>query len=181
MQQDRLDGNITYQEPDERTAYLASLGVANVAPPLPPSPCVKHIITGEIHQWSEAFAARPDILQNCDEQGNTDPAAWQNKQPVTKAAEPAIKAVRKKPIAAPEVPGAENLMFSIDEFVSGPFPGANPMVATAPTMLGVPVEIAKDYTDPGSTRAALPLVARGGHGNQTIEDVVQHTFKRQTS
>lgn len=64
---------------DERRAYAQRLGVRNVNPPLPPSPCVRVKATGMILPWNELLAEQSDLCECCDENGNTDPAAWQPK------------------------------------------------------------------------------------------------------
>lgn len=64
---------------DERQAYAKKLGVRNVNPPLPPSPCVRIKATGMVLPWNELLAEQSDLCECCDETGNTDPAAWQPK------------------------------------------------------------------------------------------------------
>lgn len=62
-----------------RQSIMQQMGVANLQPPLPHSPCLKVIKTGVIHPWNELLAAQRDLVVCCDEQGNTDPSAWENK------------------------------------------------------------------------------------------------------
>lgn len=62
---------------DNRVAKMRELGAVNAAPPLAPSTHLKNKFTGVIFPWSAALAEQRDILVNCDENGNTDPEAWQ--------------------------------------------------------------------------------------------------------
>lgn len=64
---------------EERAGFLEHLGVKNATPPLVHSPCLKNKKTGIILPWNQMLAEQRDILECCDEQGNTDPAAWQDK------------------------------------------------------------------------------------------------------
>lgn len=61
---------------EARIALMRQLGVANVDPPLPHSPCLKNIKTGVVLPWNELLAAQRDLVVCCDENGNTDEAAW---------------------------------------------------------------------------------------------------------
>lgn len=67
------------QDNEQRLAKAKQLGVRNVNPPLPHSPCVKVKATGLILPWNELLADQSDICECCDETGNTDPAAWEPK------------------------------------------------------------------------------------------------------
>lgn len=64
---------------EERADFLQHLGVKNATPPLAHSPCLKNKKTGLILPWNPMLAEQRDILECCDETGNTDPAAWQDK------------------------------------------------------------------------------------------------------
>lgn len=64
---------------EERAGFLEHLGVKNATPPLAHSPCLKNKKTGIILPWNPMLAEQRDILECCDEQGNTDPEAWQDK------------------------------------------------------------------------------------------------------
>lgn len=64
---------------EERAGFLEHLGVKNATPPLAHSPCLKNKKTGIILPWNPMLAEQRDILECCDEQGNTDPAVWQDK------------------------------------------------------------------------------------------------------
>nr|DAM10816.1 MAG TPA: hypothetical protein [Caudoviricetes sp.] len=64
---------------EERAGFLEHLGVKNATPPLAHSPCLKNKKTGIILPWNPMLAEQRDILECCDKQGNTDPAAWQDK------------------------------------------------------------------------------------------------------
>ena len=59
-----------------RLAMMRQMGVANVDPPLPHSPCLKNIRTGRVLPWNELLAAQRDLVVCCDEDGNTDEAVW---------------------------------------------------------------------------------------------------------
>lgn len=59
------------------TAMMAAMGARNAAPPLSPSTHLINKTTGIIFPWTPALAMQHDVLENCDEFGNTDPAAWQ--------------------------------------------------------------------------------------------------------
>lgn len=67
------------QSEAERTALMRQMGVMNVDPPLPHSPCLKIIKTGIVLPWNELLAQQRDLVVCCDETGNTDPAAWADK------------------------------------------------------------------------------------------------------
>lgn len=62
---------------DNAVEEMRKLGAKNAVPPLAPSTHLKNIHTGIIFPWSAALAEQRDILVNCDENGNTDPAVWQ--------------------------------------------------------------------------------------------------------
>lgn len=64
---------------EERAGFLQHLGVKNATPPLAHSPCLKNKKTGLILPWNPMLAEQRDILECCDESGNTDPEAWQDK------------------------------------------------------------------------------------------------------
>lgn len=67
-----LDQHFSENAMDE----MRKLGAMNAAPPLAPSTHLKNRITGVILPWTPGLAEMRDILVNCDEYGNTDPAAW---------------------------------------------------------------------------------------------------------
>jgi hypothetical protein len=58
---------------------LKDIGAVNVQPYLVPSPCVKSRVNGTVYVWSQATSQRPDVFMNCDERGDTDPAAWEGR------------------------------------------------------------------------------------------------------
>lgn len=64
---------------EERAGFLQHLGVKNATPPLAHSPCLRNKKTGLILPWNPMLAEQRDILECCDESGNTDPEAWQDK------------------------------------------------------------------------------------------------------
>lgn len=76
LQNDRAAQNYFDQQHDERMAELANMNPANSAPALGRAPCVRIKATGMILPWHPDFAARPDLVEDCDENGNTDPASW---------------------------------------------------------------------------------------------------------
>lgn len=67
-----LDQNFANNAMEE----MRKLGAKNAVPPLAPSTHLKNTKTGLIFPWSAALAEQRDILVNCDEYGNTDPAVW---------------------------------------------------------------------------------------------------------
>lgn len=76
LQNDRAAQNYFNQQHDERMAELANMNPANSAPALGRAPCVKVKATGMVLPWHPDFANRPDLVEDCDENGNTDPASW---------------------------------------------------------------------------------------------------------
>lgn len=67
-----LDQNFASNAMEE----MRKLGAKNVSPPLAPSTHLKNVKTGVIFPWTAALAEQRDVLVNCDENGNTDPAVW---------------------------------------------------------------------------------------------------------
>lgn len=65
--------------PQERSQMFKAMGVMNAEPPLPHSPCLKNVRTGIVLPWNELLAAQRDLVVCCDENGNTDPEAWESK------------------------------------------------------------------------------------------------------
>lgn len=129
-----------YQEKDEWDAMIEEYAPDNQKPPLPPAPCVKVLSNGSIHRWTPQFAQRSDICVCCDEEGNTDPAAWAS-------------------LGAPHLnmaPAPTQALYP-DRNYSGPAPGAVPQVHTAPEVLGVTSPPVPDYTDPQEHGAAMPI------------------------
>lgn len=82
-------GNIPLVDHLLTVAELRKLGVLNTDPALPVSPCVKAKPNGRIFPWDPVFAKRPEVFVNCDEFGNTDPAAWQGRGPTGWEPDPA--------------------------------------------------------------------------------------------
>lgn len=76
MQNDRAAQNYFHQQHDERMAELEAMRPANAVPALGRAPCVRIKATGMILPWHPDFAARPDLVEDCDANGNTDPASW---------------------------------------------------------------------------------------------------------
>lgn len=56
---------------------LTNAGAVNAQPPLPHSSHLKNIKTGIVFPYMERMAQMRDCMVNCDQYGNTDPAAWQ--------------------------------------------------------------------------------------------------------
>lgn len=188
MQEDRQLGNFTHASYDERVAELRKMGAANwERPPLPVSPCIKLKSTGEVHEWSEFFANRPDLCDNCDEYGNTDERAWRGRSPGGaddqghyKDIYAKVEVIEKRPEKKkedpprPEVEAPQGLMFFFEDFESGGILGDVPQMNLASVTLGVPANFAQDYTDKSTTKAALPLV--NGQANATVGDAIQQAF-----
>lgn len=66
-----------FSSDDERIAWMKAQGARNVDPPLPRSSHLKIKTTGVVHPWNPLLATQQDIVECCDEFGNTDPAAWE--------------------------------------------------------------------------------------------------------
>lgn len=182
LQQDRIMGNYETTSYENEVAGMRAIDAANWRqPPLPPSPCIKIKATGEIHEWAPFFASRPDLCENCDEHGNTDPAAWQGRKsphfednihkqgmpmaPMDTSAEEK-KEVKQQPEPAngprPPLATPPGLLFNVNEFSSGLLDNDVPQVGSAHLVLGVPQEHAKDYSQLGTIRAAMPISQTGG-------------------
>lgn len=71
--------NLLNMDDEARLAYMKQMGVRNILPPLPHSPCLKNKKTGIVLPWNNLLAEQQDLVECCDEHGNTDPAAWQPK------------------------------------------------------------------------------------------------------
>lgn len=61
---------------ETRVAYMKSLGAKNLDPPLPRSSHLRNKQNGRVLPWDEMLAEQRDIMECCDANGNTDPAAW---------------------------------------------------------------------------------------------------------
>lgn len=74
----QADGGAVFElkSENERIAYMKSLGAKNVDPPLPKSSHLKIIATGRVLPYNDMLAEQRDLVQNCDQFGNTDPAVW---------------------------------------------------------------------------------------------------------
>lgn len=62
-----------------RLGTMQSMRIANLQGPLPHSPCLKVKATGVVHPWNPLLAQHRDLVECCDENGNTDPAAWKSR------------------------------------------------------------------------------------------------------
>lgn len=190
LQQDRMAGNISMTTYDEQVANLRNMDAANWRqPPLPPAPCVRIKATGEIHEWAPFFAARPDLCECCDEKGNTDPAAWQGRKSphfednVHRAGMPMAPMETPQETKAPTAPEPEKPVlpqapagahFNMHEFTAGLIETDVPQTGAAHIILGVPQEKAKDYTQCGIQKAAMPLTG----GNQPVSAAIQDFLSR---
>lgn len=56
---------------------LQNAGAINADAPLPRSSHLKNIKTGIVFPYMERMAQMRDVMVNCDQFGNTDPAAWE--------------------------------------------------------------------------------------------------------
>ncbi len=65
-----------YEREEDRVAYMRALGARNVDPPLPRSTHLKIIANGRVLPYDDMLAEQRELVQNCDQFGNTDPAAW---------------------------------------------------------------------------------------------------------
>lgn len=61
---------------ERRISYMKSLGAKNLDPPLPRSSHLRNKVNGRVLPWDEMLAEQRDIMECCDANGNTDPAAW---------------------------------------------------------------------------------------------------------
>lgn len=168
---DRKMGAFVVEDPEERQAKLAALGARNAEyPPLPWSPCIKVIATGEIHEWSPFFAERSDLCVNCDEQGNTDPAAWQRSPtgPAPRSSEHATTATELPPPPA-------GLHFFPEQFAPVNGQGDVPPVHLATAVLGVPEGFTQNYAAT-TAQGSMTSIHNGSARNVTVNEAVQGFF-----
>lgn len=140
-------------EPAQILADLRARGMTGVlgVTTLPMSPCVRVIGVEppEIHIWSEFFADRPDLVMNCDENGNTDPETWWGRGP--EGADPtgwnAVYAANFTPPTPPQFPPSQ-LPTPAMPMITHADPPTTPMEQSQ-NVLGVAIPT---YTDP----AAMP-------------------------
>lgn len=157
MQQDRIAG--LYYNSDAERDELLRMGAVNVMqPPLPLSPCVRVIASGTILEWTEFFAMRPDLCENCDEYGNTDPSAWQGRGPARTSVSALQEPPTPEPIPEPEsesvseqqetnspVLSVGNTLFNLAEFS----PDASSDFAQSDGVrVGLPEKYIKNFTVP---------------------------------
>lgn len=69
-------GNVFDMSEENRIQYMKSLGARNLDPPLPRSSHLRNKVNGRVLPWDEMLAEQRDIMECCDANGNTDPAAW---------------------------------------------------------------------------------------------------------
>lgn len=61
---------------EDRVEYMRRLGARNTDPPLPHSSHLKIKASGRILPWDMLLAAQTELVECCDETGNTDPDVW---------------------------------------------------------------------------------------------------------
>lgn len=86
-----------------RVSYMKSLGARNLNPPLPRSPFLRNKVTGRIMPWNELLSEQTELMECCDAEGNTDPAAWSGlvpKETMTEAEMEAIVARKQSQLLA---------------------------------------------------------------------------------
>ena len=76
---DVLDQVLEFNSEEERVKMLKNMGAKNCDPPLQHSPFVRNKKTGVVLPWNPLLADQTEILECCDENGNTDPKAWKSK------------------------------------------------------------------------------------------------------
>lgn len=76
IQHDTGAAMFNIENEEARIAYMKALGAKNLDPPLARSTHLKIISNGRILPYDEILAEQNDLVQNCDQYGNTDPAAW---------------------------------------------------------------------------------------------------------
>lgn len=149
---DFADDPVIQKSHQEQEARLRAMQPDNWdRPPVPRAPCLRVKSTGEILPWTEYFAARPDLCEACDVDGNTDPASWgAGAEPVSAPTEPRIN------VQAP--PRSDS-------------PDFTPLREA-----GLPEAFTRDYTAPELTkRDALTLPAQDAPG-LTVDSVVAAVF-----
>ena len=155
MQNDRAAQNYFHQQHDERMAELEAMRPANAVPALGRAPCVRIKATGMILPWHPDFANRPDLVEDCDENGNTDPASW---GATFKAHDPAP--------AQGVVVLPKNRVAVHDEHTSP--------VGLASERLGVGKEFSVDYTSELTRKESLVIPEQAP--GTTVTDVVDATL-----
>jgi len=171
MQRDRVEGIYERVSEEEQVRKLQEMGAANAVPPLPVSPCVKVKSTGEIHEWSEDFANRPDLCVNCDESGNEDPAVWQNRLPSGYGKDPyeaQVAYMESKPMTTPRN--------AVPQSVGEEVPNTVAPVGLASQELGIPQDFTGDFTGNSVVKAALPLTAVPAHA--PLLDTLKNLFEQ---
>lgn len=157
MQQDRIAG--LYYNSDAERDELLRMGAVNVMqPPLPLSPCVRIIATGEVLEWTEFFAMRPDLCENCNEYGDTDPSTWQGRGPDHASVsalqeppapepipEPELESVSEQQEVDPDVLSVGNTLFNLAEFSPD---ASSDFVQSDGAGVGLPEKYIKNFTVP---------------------------------
>lgn len=155
MQQDRIAG--LYYNSDAERDELLRMGAVNVMqPPLPLSPCVRIIATGEVLEWAEFFAMRPDLCENCNEYGDTDPSTWQGRGPAHTSVsalqeppapepipEPELESVSEQQETNPPVLSVGNTLFNLAEFSPD---ASSDFVQSDGVSVGLPEKYIKNFT-----------------------------------
>lgn len=87
---------------ENRLNMMRQMGVANIDGPLPHSPCLRNKKTGVILPWVEILALQRDLVECCDEEGNTDPEAWQPKVVPTYKRNPELTTMANRQVFEPK-------------------------------------------------------------------------------
>lgn len=131
---------------------------ANQRPPLPWSPCLKSKKSGAIFPWMPSMAERYDLMVNCDEEGNEDPALWQHRVPE--------KVGRRREILDEKVAA----------FAPTPLANANPAIETLAVTHGIDPSAIPDTADRGFQQAPMTIPREGK--SRPVLDVLDDMFAR---
>lgn len=164
---------------DDIETSLREMGAVNAGEPLPLSPCLKKKGSKDpkdIVVWNEIFAERKDILVNCDEYGNEDPATWQGRGPTgyrneNNTYEVPVQRPEQvvQPPYAPQYP--ESMKPYLASYEGGPVPGASPQLNKITTEYGVAdKEFAVSHVQQYDASPSLPLDLTKF---DTIEDLLE--------
>lgn len=123
-----IPNNYSQPAPQLPQDWVENLSQSKTNYKLALSPCVRHRQTGEIHVYGDFFAAFPDVWENCDENGNTDPYTWQGRGPLGS---------RLPNIAPPFIVGQPATPRN-----------TSPSMPEIANKFYMPAEYAIDYTDP---------------------------------
>lgn len=170
-------GRYKHEEADEMASRLRELNADNWGlVPLEPAPCVRVKATGEIFTWSESFACRPDLCENCDIHGNTDPAMWKKTTPPME--ETPKKSDEPDYSKVPDIPAPNGLHFYPEQFVTDAGSSVPP-IEQAVVAYGMAPEFAETYTTPSATHSPL-TIDKIGKGGDSVEDSIVQAFKQRS-